>query len=50
MIPSAIPIAAPVHKPRMVTLVMEALLPASRKPETDIHKVQRVMRILMVYS
>ena len=50
MIPSATPMAAPVIKPRMVTLVMDGLLPTSRKPATAIHKVQRTMRMFMVYS
>jgi hypothetical protein len=50
MTPSAIPVAAPVIKPRMVTLVMEGVLPTNRKPATPIHKVQRTMRMFMVYS
>ena len=50
MTPRAIPVAAPVIKPRMVTLVMEGVLPTNRKPATPIHKVQRTMRMFMVYS
>ena len=50
MIPSAIPVAAPVIKPRMVRLVMEGVLPINRKLATAIHKVQRTMRMFMVYS
>ena len=50
MTPRAIPVAAPVIKPRMVTLVMEVVLPTNRKPATPIHKVQRTMRMFMVYS
>jgi hypothetical protein len=47
MIPRATPVAAPVIKPRMVTLVMEGVLPTNRKPATAIHKVQRTTRMLM---
>ena len=50
MIPSATPVAAPVIKPRMVTLVIDGVLPTNRKPATAIHKVQRTMRMFMVYS
>ena len=50
MIPSATPMAAPVIKPRMVTLVMDGVLPTNRKPATAIHEVQRTMRMFMVYS
>ena len=42
--------AAPVIRPRMVTLEMEGVLPTNRKPATAIHKVHRTMRMLMVYS
>src|SRR5206468_12208545 len=47
MIPRATPVAAPVIRPRMVTLVMEGLLPTNTKPATAIHKVQRTMRMFM---
>ena len=47
MIPRAIPVAAPIIKPRMVTLVMEGVLPTNRKPATAIHKVQRTMRMFI---
>ena len=47
MIPSATPAAAPVIKPRMVTLVMDGVLPTNRKPATAIHKVQRTMRMFI---
>jgi hypothetical protein len=47
MTPRAIPVAAPVIKPRMVTLVIEGVLPINRKPATPIHKVQRTMRMLI---
>jgi hypothetical protein len=47
MIPRATPVAAPVIKPRMVTLVMDGVLPTNRKPATAIHKVQRTMRMFM---
>ena len=47
MIPRAVPIAAPVINPRMVTLVMDGVLPTSRKPATAIHKVQRTIRIFI---
>jgi hypothetical protein len=50
MIPSAIPIAAPVLKPRMLVPVTEGVLVASMKPATAIHKVQRTIRMFMVYS
>ena len=39
--------AAPVIKPRMVTLVIEGVLPANRKPVTAMQKVQRTMRMFM---
>ena len=47
MIPRATPVAAPAIKARMVTLVMEGVLPANRKPATAIHKVQRTMRMFI---
>src|ERR1700693_5686557 len=47
MIPRATPVPAPVIKPRMVTLVMEGMLPTIRKPATAIHKVQRTTRMFM---
>ena len=47
MIPRATPVAAPVIKPRMVTLVMEGVLPTNRKPATAIHKVHKTMRMIM---
>jgi hypothetical protein len=50
MIPSATPMAAPVIKPSMVTLVMDGVLPTDRKPATATHKVQRTMRMCVVYS
>ena len=50
MIPSTIPMAAPVIMPRMVTLEMEGVLPTNKKPATAMHKVHRVIRMLMVYS
>jgi len=40
-------VAAPVIKPRMVTLVMEGVLPTNMKPATAIHKVHRTMRMFM---
>jgi hypothetical protein len=45
MIPRAIPIAAPVINPRMVTLVMDGVLATNRKPATAIHRVQRTKRM-----
>jgi hypothetical protein len=50
MIPSAAPVAAPVIKPSMVVLVIDGALLANIKPATAIHKVQRTMRMFMVYS
>jgi len=47
MIPRATPVAAPAIKARMVTLVMEGVLPTNRKPATAIHKVQRTMRMFI---
>src|SRR6266852_4189773 len=47
MIPRATPVAAPVIKPRMATLVTEGLLPTNRKPAAAIHKVQITMRMFM---
>jgi hypothetical protein len=47
MIPRAIPVAAPVIKPRMVRLVMEGVLPTKRKPANPIHKVQRTKRMFI---
>jgi hypothetical protein len=47
MIPRAIPIAAPVINPRMVTLVMDGVLPTNRKPATAIDKVQRTKRMFI---
>ena len=47
MIPRAIPIAAPVISPRMVTLVMDGVLPTNRKPATAIDRVQRTMRMFI---
>ncbi len=48
MIPRATPAAAPVIKPRMVTPVMDGVLPTNRKPATAIHKVHRAIRMLMM--
>src|SRR6478609_1056134 len=48
MIPRATPAAAPVIKPRMVTPVMDGVLPTSRKPAPAIHKVQRTIRMFMM--
>jgi hypothetical protein len=42
--------AAPVIKPSMVVLLIEGVLVANIKPATAIHKVQRTMRMFMVYS
>ena len=42
--------AAPVNKPSMVVLLIEGVLVANIKPATAIHKVQRTMRMFMVYS
>jgi hypothetical protein len=47
MIPRAIPIAAPVINPRMVTLVMDGVVPTNRKPATAIHKAQTTMRMFI---
>jgi hypothetical protein len=47
MIPRPTPVAAPVTKPRMVTLVMEGVLPTNTKPATAMQKVQRTMRMFM---
>ena len=47
MIPRATPVAAPAIKARMVTLVMEGVLTANRKPATAIHKVQRTIRMFI---
>jgi hypothetical protein len=48
MIPRATPAAAPVIKPRIVTPVMDGVLPTNRKPAPAIHKVQRAMRMFMM--
>ena len=45
--PRATPVAAPVIKPRIVTLVMEGVLSTNRKPATAIHKAQRTMRMFI---
>jgi hypothetical protein len=50
MIPSAPPRAAPIVKPSMVVLVIDGVFVANIKPATAIHKVQRTMRMFMVYS
>ena len=42
--------AAPVIKPSMVVLLIEGVLVANINPATAIHKVQRTMRMFMVYS
>jgi hypothetical protein len=42
--------AAPVVKPSMVVLVIDGVLVANIRPATAIHKVQRTMRMFMVYS
>ena len=50
MIPSTAPMAAPVIKPNMVVLVIDGVPLTNKKPATAIHKVQRTMRMFMVYS
>ena len=42
--------AAPVIKPSMVVLVIDGVLLTNIKPAAAIHKVQRTMRMFMVYS
>jgi hypothetical protein len=42
--------AAPIVKPSMVVLVIDGVFVANIKPATAIHKVQRTMRMFMVYS
>jgi hypothetical protein len=50
MIPNATPVAAPAIKPRRVRLGIDGVLVANMKPATAIHKLQRTMRIFMMYS
>lgn len=50
MIPSPPPMAAPVVKPSMVVLLIDGVLVTNIKPATAIDKVQRTMRMFMVYS
>jgi len=42
--------AAPVVKPSMVVLVIDGVFVTNIKPATAIHKVQRAMRMFMVYT
>jgi hypothetical protein len=42
--------AAPVVKPSMVVLVIDGVFVAKIKPATAIQRVQRTMRMFMVYS
>jgi hypothetical protein len=50
MIPSPAPVAAPIIKPSVVVLVIDGVLLTNIKPAAAIHKVQRTMRMFMVYS
>ena len=47
MIPRATPVAAPVIKARTVTLVIDGVPLANRKPASPIHKVQRTRRMFI---
>jgi len=42
--------AAPVVKPSMVVLVIDGVVVANIKPATAVQKVQRTMRMFMMYS
>ena len=50
MIPSPAPVAAPIIKPSVVVLVIDGVLLTNIKPAAAIHRVQRTMRMFMVYS
>jgi hypothetical protein len=50
MIPRATPVAAPAIKPTRVRLRIDGVVVANMKPATAIHKLQRTIRIFMMYS